>query len=702
MRNEHPLYTPFLQSIQNKSTTCLHLFKEPTFWQVLSEEEKKELASLFLLRAEEALEEKNAHQVTEYSRFAEEIAGERHDVLFHITTLLYRQGVFTGHKESLLLALGKMVQIEENTPEFLESDYKISQHWGNLLVALHRMHPDDAFLEQAIQKYEKALTLVDKKEGNSLAELYWDLGDAFLHLGKRSCELADLKQAEMAFAHAARFGLQTSHFWIDYADVLFQMGHLLGEPDYLHKANAFYKSVITRLTDLETKEEASHLPALSVAWVQYALASKKIVELTHDDQEFQEADRIFQEALSSVPGESALWLHWGELFLRFGWVQKELAYLDRGLEKLTALKTSECDPFLLSAFLTEGLVLLGLCIEDLTLIKEGEKRIHALLAEGKEHPGLTYAAGVCAYAKGVYFADEKSYLEALDYFETVLEEETSHLFARHLIFEVGMALADIKGEAHFAKKSIEAIGRAATLAPKVPLFWNEWGIALVKWHVFESKPTLLLEQAIEKFKKAISLNEENPDPRGLFHYGIALDLLGAISEDEKNYEKAIEILSLVQEKVPDALTVRTQLALAHFHLGELTGETENHYRAIDLFESVLAIDREDEAAWCALGCALLNLSELVADPIHKDQEEELKQKAANALMRAAEWGNLEANYHLACLYSLSGKLEKSMEYLLKASHAGALPEREDLLEDEWLENVRTTEEFRIFYTRKWG
>src|ERR1700722_19927877 len=137
MRNDHPLYLPFLESLQNKTTACLDLFKEHTFWSELADEEKRALASLFLKRAEEALEEKNEEQLNECSRLAEEISGERDDVLLNISTLFYRYGVYGAHKQSLLLGLGKMVQIEEKNPHVFEADYRASQLWGNLLTALH-------------------------------------------------------------------------------------------------------------------------------------------------------------------------------------------------------------------------------------------------------------------------------------------------------------------------------------------------------------------------------------------------------------------------------------------------------------------------------------------------------------------------------------------------------------------------------------
>ncbi len=686
----HEHYLSFLEAVQTGTTSSLELFTPASFWKELKSDEKEKLADLFFKRAEEALAEQNEEKLSESLTHAEEILEGRYDAVLKLSTFLYRFGVGKENKNSLLLALGKMVQIEEKTPEFFERDYRASHLWGNLLVALHRIQPDDSFLEKAIQKYEKALLVADKKNQFALHEVYWDLGVAYLYLGNRSKEFSDLKHSVDAFAIASKYSSSIPHFWLDYGEALLQLGKLLGEPDYLREAVGLYKEVIAKLSALETPREIAY----TRAWTLYALTSKKIVELTHDEDEFDEASKVLQEALVACPELAFLWLHWGELYLRFGWVKRDLSFLDKGLEKLTALKTTDCDQEHLSALLSEGLILLGLCLEDLRLIKEGEKRVLSTLSQGRFEQ--FYAAGISNYAQGCYFGDEKYFLEALDFFERALLIDSSSLFARNMIFECGMNLAELKGETHYVRKSVETIARASQLAPKVPLYWSAWGIGLLKWHFLERNQPLLVEQAIEKFRKAISLDEKNPDLKCLFHYGIALDTLGGMMEDEKAYESAIEILSDVHEKLPDSLSVIEQLALVYFHLGELTGKIENHFRAIDLFESVVKYDQEDDGAWCGLGCTYLNLSEHLEGPIESEQSEEMKIKSTAALLRSAELGNQEALYQLACLHSLKGNLEKSMEYLLKAEAFQALPEMEELMHDAWLENVRQTEAFRTF------
>ena len=166
--------------------------------------------------------------------------------------------------------------------------------------------------------------------------------------------------------------------------------------------------------------------------------------------------------------------------------------------------------------------------------------------------------------------------------------------------------------------------------------------------------------------------------------------------EELYYDKAINLLGYVYEKKPNSGRVRYQLALAYSHRGELTSNVENLYHAVDLFEAILSQEHDDDVAWCEWGYALLNLAELIADPVHPEKGQELRKEAETKLMRSAKLGNGPANYHLACLYSLSGIKDVAMDYLKRAELSSALPAIEDIESDEWLEDLRQTTAFQEF------
>jgi hypothetical protein len=71
-------------------------------------------------------------------------------------------------------------------------------------------------------------------------------------------------------------------------------------------------------------------------------------------------------------------------------------------------------------------------------------------------------------------------------------------------------------------------------------------------------------------------------------------------------------------------------------------------------------------------------------------------EAEKKLLQSGQLGNQQTYYHLACLHSLLQRMEESLRFLKQAHIADILPPIEDLLQDEWLENLRSTEAFSLF------
>jgi hypothetical protein len=83
--------------------------------------------------------------------------------------------------------------------------------------------------------------------------------------------------------------------------------------------------------------------------------------------------------------------------------------------------------------------------------------------------------------------------------------------------------------------------------------------------------------------------------------------------------------------------------------------------------------------------------------MHPEEGVSVFELAESKLLHALTLGQLNASYHLACLYSLMGNYTASMSYLERASRTGVITSIEELLHDEWLEGVRQTPEFHTFY-----
>ncbi|MCC5831752.1 MAG: sel1 repeat family protein [Chlamydiales bacterium] len=602
-------------------------------------------------------------------------------------SILFRYGIKKEKGRPLLMALNKLIQAEEANPLIFEVDPAWHHLWGNILVHLSRIVYDYSFVEKALEQYAKAAKV---KGGNG--GLYWDWAQAWTLLGAQSAERADLKQGLDHFKKAADFGCDSPLFRIDRAISYMICGSFTGDPSFFGEALSLLQGAIADTYHPESETTLTH----ARAWTTYAAACKQRYYLTHLQKDLEAADAAVREAILSVPSQADLWLEWGELYLYAGWLRRDLKLVESGIDKLTSSKVKEGDPLRLSLLLGKGLVILGLFLDDLKLMNEGKERLSAALEIAPNHGELLSAAALAELAQGMYFSSTTDYAFAARRFEEGIERDATSIHIWHGLFQTYLSWGLYEDDASLVHKGVEAITRLCQLRPYSPIHLNEWGICLLQLKQLEQdldRQQALVEEAILRFKQAYDLQE---DPETLYHWGCALDHLGDLSGDEEDYEKAIELLSRAHEANSQEAHVRYHLALALSHLGELTGNAESLFQSVELFEPLAETDVEDSTLWSDLGYALLNLSELVSDPIHPEKGEGLRREAEKRLLHAAEKGNGDANYHLACLYSLAGLVEASIHYLKRAESADALPPEGDLVHDEWLANVRETDLFKEF------
>ncbi len=115
--------------------------------------------------------------------------------------------------------------------------------------------------------------------------------------------------------------------------------------------------------------------------------------------------------------------------------------------------------------------------------------------------------------------------------------------------------------------------------------------------------------------------------------------------------------------------------------------------ALNYFKIAAKQDEENDEICLEWGLTLISLGEVLElEESSKNYFAEGEQK----LIKAGSLGNQHAYYHLACFYSLTGKLEKSLSFLSKAGQLGVLPSAEELMEEEWLEQLRATSAFAAF------
>lgn len=204
-----------------------------------------------------------------------------------------------------------------------------------------------------------------------------------------------------------------------------------------------------------------------------------------------------------------------------------------------------------------------------------------------------------------------------------------------------------------------------------------------------------LEEAVVQFERLLHLqkNAAYLHPDWLFHYACTLDALGDFYEEESYYLRSVEIFSHVLMVDPDFPHIHHRIAIALNHLGELTDEIEYFYRSVHHFRLAAKNDEENDLITIDWATALINTAQLVHDSSERDQ---LFRDAEHKLLLAMRLGNVHTYYHLACLHSMTGLYEKGMRFLHKAWKSGALPEVDDLLQDDWLEDLRETSSFHEF------
>ena len=529
---------------------------------------------------------------------------------------------------------------------------------------------------QMINELEEAL----KKE-RSFQRL-WDTAAAWLTIAEQSQEFVDLQRSIELYRLASRKKEVHPPFLASFGEALLLFGSFLGDPAYVREGLEILRQAI------QGKEIC--------AWRSFAEGHKLLYDLTGNREDFEKADSTFQRAIIATPEQSQLWLQWGVMFLESGWRRRQLSEIEMALEKFTSLKMNDCPPALVTAYLGEGLALLGLFLDDLKLIHDGKEKVITILNQHEEFPELLVAMGMVQLIEGLYFQDAGHFTNAVDFFHKGLESNSRDLRCSHALFQAYLGWGVTMRDSGCLMDACDAIERLSSLRPSSSVHLIEWGTALLRLCQLEEdslEQQAICEEAIDKFRKAVELNG---DMEAEYQLGSTLDLLGDITGVEEYFEEAIEILTRLHCRLPGDLQVTFHLAMALSHHGEFTANVELLFEAVRTFEEVAGRDPEDEEAFCHLGYTQLLLSEHTYDANHPEKSQELRSQAEGSLMRALSLGSNETNYHLACLYSLSGLTEKSLDYLKRADVAKALPPEEDLQHDHWIENVRKTDAFVDF------
>ncbi len=594
---------------------------------------------------------------------------------------LFEFGNEEGREKALLLASKKFKAATQLDRNYFEA----WQAWGSLLCTLGLNSEEHHYFKEAKEKLNKAVTLSEGRGRDALSELYWDLGIVFTHLAEHSGEALDWHQAIEAFQLAQSFEDKLpSDFWTDFGHACLKFAAQINDMRFYIKAIQCLKTAVS--IDSGAFE----------SWCLLANALEKLYLHTHDEDHFSQANDCFSSAAQVLPQNSEIWLDWAKFLCNSAKRTADVKRLRMCIEKChRAFALDSQDP-MIQAIWGEALSLLGNYTDRLDLIYDAQNKISQAIETEGEDPDIWYSYGICMQAFGHYFDDSDYYYQAIEKFQAGLSIDRTCYRHWHAIGWTYSLLGELENEPENLELSLRFFQKALDLHSST-YYLFDYAAALSKLGEMTHEQNWL-EEASTQFERLLSLqkNAVYLHPDWLYQYACNLDALGDFYEEEFHYLRAIEVLSHVLMIDPDFQLVHHRLGLALSHLGELTAESDHFYRAVHHYRLSMKNDEENDAVLIDWAMTLINLATHSHDSSESDQ---FFRDAEHKIQVAMRLGNLQTYYHLACLYSLQGQCDKGMRCLEKARANEALPPLDELLQDEWLDNLRSTADFQGFLTQ---
>lgn len=648
------------------------------FLDEMQHEEKAEYAQDFLLRGELALLQGDFDTSLNLFDLAAKCDPNNAVLFFRQAISFFEYGSEKGKEKGLLLAHRKFRIASHINPQFLDN----WQAWGNTLILLGTSQKETRYFYEAEEKYRKALNLAEHQKVEMLSELYWDYGISWMHIAKHSEEAYDIQLALNAFRKASSLQERLPvDFWIDFGKAALLLADCIGDIRLYVKAINCFKHAITI--------DNSNFDG----WSSLAKTLESLYELTHDEDHFSQANECYATASGLNPHNETLWIDWAKFLCIAGRRTSDLKRLRSCIEKCHRVHASdEANPIAIAIW-AEALALLGELTERLDLINDAQNKIAEAEELSQDNPQIYYSYGMCLSSFGHYFQDLDYYYQAVEKFQQGLSIDRTCHDLWYAMGNVYVSISQIENDIDSLEKSCRFYQKAIDLYP-CSYYVVDHAIALSKWGeaIHDQK---ILEESIAQFEQALQMqkNAAYLHPDWLYHYAITLDLLGAFYEEEYYYSKALEILHHVLMIDPDFPHIHHRLALAYGHKAELLSDLNCFYRALHHYRFAAKHEDENDQVILDWAITLINLSQYTQDAAEADSA---FREAENKLMHAAKLGNLFAYYHLSTLYSLTQQTEKALAFLHKSRQFGTLPSIDELLEDDWLENLRCTTEFREF------
>ncbi len=600
-------------------------------------------------------------------------------------TIFYRQGLslfeFASHEHSekmLSLAIRKLKEATRLNPNLIEPFHVL----GNALCHAGIRHKNEKLLSEAENCYQKALRLTATTTYDALPDLHWDYGNVWSAIYDSSKELSDLQKAILAYEKAGTFPeLISAEFWIDFGKAQWQFAKQSYDIRPCIKAIHCFKQAVIKET-----------PTFE-GWSYLAKAVKTLYEFSHEEDHFSQAVEFFEAALQLKTQEAPLWVEYTRLLCDSGRRNRDTKRVRTCIEKCHRGYAYHSNNAELLSIWAEAMAILGELSDRVDLIYEAQNKISEALDMTEEDPEVWYCAGMCAKSLATYFNDYDYYYQVIEKFQIGLSIDRTCHRLWHAMATSYAALANFTIDAKEMDKAVKFFQKAATYSPS-SFYLIDYATALSKFgEVVHNKDYLenalaAFEQALNQQKNAIYLH-----PDWLFHYASTLDLLGDFNDEESYYNRAIEIFCHVVMIDPDYPQVHHRLAQTFCHLGDLIGNSDHFYRAVHHLRMAFKHDEENDQIILDWAMALIHIGQHAH---HAHDADLIYREAEHKLMQAVRLGNLQAYYHLGCLCSILRQYDKAMFFIQKADAFKSLPPMEEILQDEWLDGLRSTVDFKDF------
>lgn len=602
--------------------------------------------------------------------------------------LLYAQGVALlefgedkGEEKALLLAAKRFKLATKLKEQYFEA----LQAWGHTLFVLGLLTREHHYFIAAEKTLAQAITLAAKKPKDLLADLYWDYGRVWFEIAAKSAEISDLTISLNAFGKAKEMLSDLpADFWLDYGHSALALGQRINDLTVLETAISYYKNGVSIA-----------ISSFS-GWLYLANAFACIYDLTHDENHFLQASDCYTTAAKLNEQDPELYLQWAKLLLSGGILTRDVKRLRTAVEKCVKAESLTNVPeevLGIAPVWAQAMAKLGLLTERVELINEARWKLEKLLDDSDIHPDLWLAYGHTFYALGKYFHDLDYTYQAIEKFQEGLSIDRTQYKLWHALGKAYTMCALIEQEPKTFELAHRFLRKALSLSTSTAYLYDTAYCLFKAGELARDQQTLesaiaLFEQAIGKQKNAFYFH-----PDWLFAYASALGLVGELSGESQYFTTAIEILNHVLMVDPEFPDIHYTLGLIYNHAGDDTGNADLFRRAIHHFRCAMAQDEENDQLLLDWAITLVNFSQHLFDP---QEQEALIAEAELKMILSAKLGAAGAYYQLACLCSLKGECDRSLQLLEKANVFDGLPTLSEIFDDEWLDNIRETEGFRLF------